>query len=536
MIALLRVCCCTIMALYMTAAGALAEKRVALVVGNAKYAHASTLANPENDAEDITRTLRALNFDVTTEINLDAKGIERTYTKFANKLRNADVALFYYAGHGMQYDGENYLVPIDAKLTSEAAIARETVPMTKFINLMENHTPISLVFLDACRDNPLATRLFRSLNKTRSLPVSRGLSRIETKNSDTLLVYATAPDHVAADGDGRNSPFTEALLKHIRTPDVEVEVMLKRVTRSVLKKTGARQKPERLSQLTQEFYFKRRPRQKSPTELAKAELERQIREIEQRLADASLNKPTSLSRGTTTEPKLEAHQTTFVPETVAIPAGTFRMGCTSGQTCRGDELPVHLVSLHAFRMAKFETTFAQWDACVADGGCPAITDDEGWGRGNRPVINVTWQDAVTYTNWLSRKTGERWRLPTEAEWEYAARAGTVTRFAFGDQLSSTQANVGNSSGTVPVGHYPPNRFGLHDMHGNVWEWVSDRYRKNYYRTSPKADPKGPVRGAKRVNRGGGWYYKSKFSRSAMRWGQDPATGRSNVGFRVVKEQ
>ena len=187
-------------------------------------------------------------------------------------------------------------------------------------------------------------------------------------------------------------------------------------------------------------------------------------------------------------------------------------------------------------MAIHETSFAQWDTCVDDGACRMIRDDEGWGRGNRPVINVSWHDARTYASWLSRKTSKTWRLPTEAEWEYAARAGSQKRFAFGNQLTSKQANFGGlTERTSEVGKSIANRFGLHDMHGNVTEWVADRYGKTYYSQSPSFDPQGPRRGDKRVSRGGCWHYGAKFSRAAIRFSQHPAKRHSNVGFRLVRE-
>ena len=182
---------------------------------------------------------------------------------------------------------------------------------------------------------------------------------------------------------------------------------------------------------------------------------------------------------------------------VDIPGGTFRMGDLSGEGDE-DERPVHTVTVPAFRMGKYEVTFAQWDACVADGGCGGYRpDDEGWGRGNRPVINVSWDDAQLFIDWLNDKTGGNFRFPTEAEWEYAARAGSTTKYHFGDSESQLcrYANHADSSTdysninktcsdgvgkrTAAVGRYQPNAFGIHDMHGNVWEWVEDCWNDSY---------------------------------------------------------
>jgi len=171
------------------------------------------------------------------------------------------------------------------------------------------------------------------------------------------------------------------------------------------------------------------------------------------------------------------------PLMVVIPAGEFTMGSPSAEQGAEKE---HRVTLAApFAVSKMEVTFEEWDACVADGGCGGYRpDDQEWGRGKHPVINVSWQNGQAYVDWLRRKTGKPYRLLSEAEWEYAARAGTTTRYAHGETLSPQQANFDattdgsgpsdeNRQRTVPVGSFPANRFGLHDMSGNVSEWVED---------------------------------------------------------------
>ncbi len=169
-------------------------------------------------------------------------------------------------------------------------------------------------------------------------------------------------------------------------------------------------------------------------------------------------------------------------EMIDIPGGTFRMGDLSGEGFY-DELPVHSVTVPAFRLGKYEVTFAQWDACVADGGCGGFSpNDKGWGRGNRPVIWVSWDDAQSFIKWLNGKTGGNYRLPTEAEWEYAARAKSTTEYSWGNDIGSNRANCDDDECgdsyeyTAPVGSFPANAWGLHDMHGNVWEWVQESSR------------------------------------------------------------
>lgn len=236
-----------------TAAHALAEKRVALVIGNAAYKHVTPLKNPKNDAEAITAALTRLDFQVVTAVDVDRLAFERKVRDFARAIRGSDVALLFYAGHGLQVHGRNYLAPIDARLKDEADLDFETLALSTIMKQMERESRTNLVFLDACRDNPLATNLARSMG-TRSAKVGRGLARIES-GVGTLIAFATQPGNVALDGAGRNSPFTEALLKHIETPGLDVAVMMRRVRQKVFSQTNGSQVPWSTSSLTGEFTF-----------------------------------------------------------------------------------------------------------------------------------------------------------------------------------------------------------------------------------------------------------------------------------------
>jgi formylglycine-generating enzyme required for sulfatase activity len=214
---------------------------------------------------------------------------------------------------------------------------------------------------------------------------------------------------------------------------------------------------------------------------------------------------------------------------ILIPAGTFSMGSLDWSETQ----PVHSVTLSAFYLDKYEVTFDQYDAfCVATSR--TLPTDSGWGRGTRPVINVSWNDAKAYCDWAGK------RLPTEAEWEYACRAGSTGYWCFGD-TEATLVNyawysANSGSQTHPVGEKTANAFGLYDMHGNVWEWCADWYDSGYYSVSPSSNPPGPASGTYRVLRGGSWVFIVVFandSRSAFRNYNDPDDGGSVVGFRCA---
>ena len=231
----------------------------------------------------------------------------------------------------------------------------------------------------------------------------------------------------------------------------------------------------------------------------------------------------------------------YAGEMVFIPGGMFRMGDLSGE---GSDLerPVHSVTVPAFRMGKYEVTFDQWDACMADGGCGGDRlDDEGWGQGNRPVINVSWGDVQLFIDWLNDKTGGNFRLPTEAEWEYAARAGSTTKYSWGNSIDHNKANCNDDCGdrwskTAPIGSFSANAWGLHDMHGNVWEWIQDCWNDSY--VSAPTDGSAWTSGncVQRVGRGGSCFDGPRDMWSASRYGFPSTTRRAGVGFRLVQDQ
>ncbi|MGI9382127.1 MAG: caspase family protein [Methyloligellaceae bacterium] len=236
------------------AQAAVDQKRVALVIGNSSYKHTTTLKNPKNDARDVAAALRRLGFDVIEGTDLAHAEMRAKVRDFSIKVEGADVALFYYAGHGVQVDNNNYLAPVNARLSKESDLDFETVSLNFILRQMEREKRTNLVFLDACRDNPLSQKLARSM-ATRSTSVGRGLARVESAVG-MLIGYATSPGDVALDGDGRNSPYTTAVLKHIETPGIGINDMMIRVRQDVINSSKGKQVPWEHSSLTGQFVFK----------------------------------------------------------------------------------------------------------------------------------------------------------------------------------------------------------------------------------------------------------------------------------------
>lgn len=239
-----------------------AQKRVALVIGNSAYQNTSELRNPSHDATDMAGALTRLGFQVTDGRDLDKRAMERTIRQFGLALEGADIALFFYAGHGVQVGGQNHLIPIDARLASEGDIDFETLPLSLVLKQMEREAKTSLVLLDACRDNPLVRNLARSMG-TRAITIGTGLAEVKT-GIGTLIGFSTQPGNVAADGIGRNSPYAGALLKHIENSGKDVSGMLVDVRNDVLKATNGTQVPWEHTSLTGQVYF--RPEAAAPPE------------------------------------------------------------------------------------------------------------------------------------------------------------------------------------------------------------------------------------------------------------------------------
>ncbi len=609
-----------------------AAGRVALVVGNGAYGAIGALPNPGNDAADVSAALGRLGFDVTTVRDADLAGMNEALRLFARDSAGADVALVFYAGHGLEVDGVNYLVPVDARLERDTDVEYEALALDRVLRATSGAS-LRVVILDACRNNPLARSMQRT-GATRS--ISRGSFGELNEGllgDETLVAYAAAAGTVAADGTGRNSPYTAALLSYLERP-LEIGILFREVRARVLESTDGEQRPHEYASLLGEHYLGGASEPVSVTavdSVSGAALTQQetvfwqsiagsenpadfeaylaqfpagvfARLARNRMAElgAGVGDPPIVARprpGGGTRPDADRPVTPTrgrefrdcddCPEMVVIPAGSFRMGCVSGSDdCRDHERPVRDVEVASFAMSKYEVTRGQFAAFAAATGHAARRcyvhiwkdplfagprwerewdDRASWRepgfdqRDNEPVTCMSWEDAQAYVRWLSAETGDDYRLPSESEWEYAARAGTTTPFYWGTSAHEHCAH-GNAadrsaeetfrsrkffreysdcsdglSWTAPVGSFAPNTFGLHDMAGNVWEWVEDCWHADY-EGAPEDGTAWTSDGncSRRVLRGGSWLDRPVPLRSAHRGLNDAGLRFDFNGFRVSR--
>ncbi|MGI9525438.1 MAG: SUMF1/EgtB/PvdO family nonheme iron enzyme, partial [Hyphomicrobiaceae bacterium] len=363
----------------------------------------------------------------------------------------------------------------------------------------------------------------------------------------SYVLFATAPGDVAVDGDGDNSPFTRALAHYFATPGLTIEQIIKRVGRTVSKATADRQRPWLSSSVYEDYFPAGHGTTKSTTTIPNR-------------TTGSLSVTNSLELESNQPINLATAQSRTdlfrdcpsCPEMVRIPAGNFRMGSLNTRFSDRNQRPSRdIIIPKPFAVGRFEVTFDEWESCYSDGGCAAYKPpDEGWGRGKRPVIRINWKDAITYISWLKHRTGEPYRLLSEAEWEYVARSGSTTLFSTGDTITTYQANFDGRRSyndgpkgilraqTQLVGSYQPNAFGLYDVHGNVWEWVADCWANSYEGApidgSARLVPNRGTRCTRRVARGGSFNRGARFARSSARYYLSASLRSREMGMRVAR--
>lgn len=504
------------------------ERRLALVIGNKDYQYVSRLNNPLNDAEDMASALSSLGFEVILRTNLTEKDLTRTIDEFGNRLRQYDVGLFYYSGHGVQHGGENYLVPVDAQVKVSSEIEYTCVKLGRTMAKMEGaNLKVSLAFIDACRDSPFPATTKSTLAKGLSIP---------NNPPGSFVAFSTRAGSSADDNqEGRNGLFTSELLRHLTIPNLGVRDILDRTTQGVSARSNRNQIPGRYDELTGDFKF---------VITGSAAVSSATPEVVQKqTVDNKIVTPVS-----TTVQTAKFMDLPFA-DMVYVSGGTFQMGDTIGEG-DADEQPVHPVHVGSFWMGKYEVTQAQWESVM--GNNPSKFK----GCSDCPVENVSWLDAVAFCNKLSDREGKQrvytingmevkigylangYRLPTEAEWEYAARGGSKSqgyRYAGSNELASVGWFEDNSENkTRVVGRKKPNELGIFDMSGNVYEWCNDWYGD--YPSQSQSNPQGAVSGRNRVIRGGAWVYTPV--RAAFRNSCPPNNDNrfSEIGFRVVISQ
>lgn len=695
-------------------------RRCALVIGNSDYVRAAPLANASNDAAAVGRALEQIGWDVTVRQNLNRNAMEDALEAFRLKSENCAAALFFFAGHGINVWGQNYLLPVDARIEFEDHVHQRSFYLGNILEGMVERAGVSIALIDACQENPFQRSTTRSLNpdyKSGSRS-GAGLAYIKAPQG-AFVAFAASPGELAYDTPGKHSPFTGALLESLSSDDSEITNVFLQVQERVLRATRGAQRPWMHSDLPHPFYMSSKaegskaavsvaharnkpsasaaningpfvtaklrvaPAQSPPAESARsaavvaepaaratasapptapaidlstisevaghlalaigaAEWERlrESRDIGQlmRFADhfpgyygelarqrvnmlsaearehsnwlwasqrdsieayhrflavwpqgryasiarrrlQELEEPEKrphrpvqgnairakvrvetpsreqLSRsetgthiqlkagdGVQTEVVNKGHvfrDSKLAPELVVVPAGEFIMG-SGEENAHPSELPEHRVVIpRALAVGRYPVTFEEWDAAFEAGGVSEKPSDKRWGRGRRPVINVSWNDAQAYVKWLSEETGYHYRLLTEAEWEYCCRAGTTTAYSTGSFLARRAAHCsfdhwGCAGKTVEVGTFEPNAFGLYDMHGNVAEWVEDTWSDTYSDTPRDGSAYIGDRQSPKVVRGGSWQDVPRSVRSSSRNRLKPTTRNDHTGFRVVR--
>ncbi|VFU10024.1 conserved exported protein of unknown function [Methylocella tundrae] len=480
----------------------------ALVIDNAAYASGGLPSAPAlSSAQSLARELTRIGFNVGIAANLRQNAMRGAINAFTGTIKPGSAALFFFSGYGVEAKGTTYLIPIDANIWTEADVRDQGISVDAILAAMDKAgAKVKIMILDASRRNPFERR-FRSL--------SGGLGAIDPP-PQTLLLSSAEPGKVV---DGDSNMFIGELLKELRSPDARADDVFNHTRLGVARATSNQQTPVVKSTLTEPFFLK----SGSGTPDLPADAK----------ADAGA---VQLGPPQDAKPGAVFRDCAACPELVIVPAGDFAMGSQDFAA----EQPVHSVTIgRPFAIGRVEVTFAQWDACIADGGCAGWRpDDRGRDHNDGPVGEVSWSDAHRFLDWLSRKSGHPYRLPSEAEWEYAARAGALTRFWWGDEAGSGHANCRGCGGAglpSPAGSYTANAFGLFDTAGNIAEWVEDCWSENY-EGAPRdggVAHDGPCK--QRVVRGGSFDAGPRYVRSASRFLYDAELRYYTNGFRVVRD-
>ena len=542
----------------------LAEHRIALVVGNSTY-DKGHLANPVNDARGVAEILEGIGFEVIRRENATFREMRRAVIDFGERMDRAGVRLFYFAGHGVQVRGRNYLIPVDAHITKEAEVEVEGLGVESVLARMTGRGDrLNIVILDACRDNPYE-RSFRSGG-------ANGLATINPPRG-SVVAFATGPNQVAVDGQGRHSPYTAELIKHVARPGVRLVDVFNKVRVAVQKKTKGRQRPMEWFSLEDAVYLAGGPEvavnhravQRTRVDPPKPE------PVEPESATGEVE-VTSNVDGTEFELAGRRYQTKAGSTLIIsrVPVGEHQItarkeghkdwqGLVRIEATGRAKLTIELEEMRAggkyltnsigMKFAKipgldlylgiYEVTIAQFlkylnqsgntsGVNLDHGNCPVQRSGGGyqmkrdpgrfWGSLDQPMLTVSWHGAREFIAWLNAKEGtDKYRLPTKAEWEYACKAGGNGKWCFGDDESKlgdyAWYRANSNRRTNPVGRKRASAYGLYDIHGNVWEWCQEN---------------GAIRG-------GSWINFPDFACCTFRDGYYPSDSNIFVGFRLARE-
>ncbi len=494
------------------------QRRLALVIGNAAYP-IGELTNPVNDARDVSAALRRLGFNVTTVTDVDRRALDTAVSEFAKRVRANDLAFFYYSGHGLQVQNENYLLPRDFKAESEADVPYGATPASWVrAKLEETGARVRVMILDACRNNPWRFK--------RSVP--GGLAAMSNGAEGTLIAFAASDNQTADDNRaGSNGLYTAHLLQALETPGLGLRDVFDRAQAGVYAASAKRQLPAVYNMVVGRLVLKEGgPPVETQTRVDPAvEAWNGIKDSKDpavfekfagmfpghELAKVALLRVDALRPVVRVEPAptpVPQRQSGKREGAVWIEPGSFLMGCSPGDNeCFSNEAkpPKRVTIAKGFWMKETEVTQAEYERAM--GANPSHFKGP-----NRPVEQVDWNQAKSYCE------KERGRLPTAAEWEYAARAGT-TAARYGDLGRVAWGPHNAKDETHDVRGLEPNAWGLYDMLGNVWEWTADNYD-----------------GTGKEVRGGSWDYVTWSLRASgrLRWAP---SGRGNfIGFRCAWEQ
>ena len=530
------------------------KKRIALVIGNASYA-LSPISTAQADAKAIAELLRNGGFDVVYAENARRIEMELAIKEFSQKLERGATSVVYFSGYAIQNQDRNFLMPIDARISSDADVRSVAIDVDLILDPLIVARPSgAVIILDAARKSPW-------LEKTSGRSV--GLANL-TPIQGIIQAYPSAPGQIV--GDQASSLFANEFIKAAKVPDRTFKEAFRQTRAAVAKVSRNQQVPWETSVGSVDFSITPRAElvasravsslgTADPVELGfwetiknsdsaanfQAYLDAYPNGTFAAAARAHLqgmpsNSPAKPLADVPTNTLRDCPQ---CPELVLIPPGSFNMGSTEVFDFEG---PVHQVSIRrAFYLGRYEVTYDEWDACVVDRGCKYRPDDAGAGRGRRPVTDLDWNDAKAYLAWLSVKTGKTFRLPTESEWEYAARAMTTTSYPWGRSMEKDRANCAGCTSephnkAIEVGSFKPNAFGVYDMAGNAAEWVEDCWSDGY-RGAP-ADGSAVIKQAcgQRVLRGGSFNNDVKYLRSAARFRYDYDVRHPSNGLRVAREK